>query len=111
MLQDLMKDAGFPQDAIEELLGLEERLEKEDKWNRISDMAQKIMDSLSEKDILVKTLKETESWEEELGIHRYTLDLLVLLCCWQILEGRYRERKLSMEIFTNSLRDLEFKRK
>ena len=44
MLQDLMKDAGFPQDAIEELLGLEERLEKEDKWNRISDMAQKIMD-------------------------------------------------------------------
>lgn len=111
MLQDLMKDAGFPQDAIEELLGLEERLEKEDKWNRISDMAQKIMDSLSDKDILVKTLKETESWEEELGIHRYTLDLLVLLCCWQILEGRYRERNLSMEIFTNSLRDLEFKRK
>ena len=111
MLQDLMKEAEVPQEAIEKLLGFKERLEKEDKWNRILDMAQKIMDSLSEKDILVRSLKETESWEEELGIHRYTLDLLVLLCCWQILEGRYRDRKLSMEIFRNSLRDMGFKRK
>lgn len=101
-----MREAGFAQDAMDEMLLLKSRLEKGKKWSRIQDLAQKIMEILPEEEEFQKMLREAEAWEEELGIHKYTLDLLVLICCWKILGERYEERGLPMDIFRDAVRDL-----
>lgn len=111
MMMDMMREAGFTQDAAEELSVFRKRLEKEGNWNRIQGMADRIMEMELKEEVLEQMLRQVESWEEELGIHKYTLDLMVLLCCWEILRGRYEERKYPMEIFRDSLRDLGTKMK
>lgn len=110
-MRELMRDAGFTHDAAEELLALRKQLEDEGTWDRIREMADRIMEELPKEERLRQMLQEAESWEIELGVHRYTLDLLVLLCCWGILRERYRERNYPMEIFGNSFRDLGTKLK
>lgn len=111
MMQDLMSEAGFTPDAAKELLALRDRLEKEGNWSRIPALANQIMELSPGEEILGNMLRDAEAWERELGIHRYTLDLLVLLCCWGILRDRYEERKYPMEIFRDSFRDLGTKMK
>lgn len=106
-----MREAGFTHDAAEELLALRKQLEAEGTWDRIREMADRIMEELPKEERLRQILQEAESWEKELGVHRYTLDLLVLLCCWGVLRERYRERNYPMEIFRNSFRDLGTKLK
>lgn len=108
-MQDLMKKADFPQDAAEEMLALIERLKKTGNWKKIQELSQKIMEELPREEGMREMLSKAESWEDELDVHKYTMDLLVLLCCWKILEGRYLERKYPMDIFRNSVRDLSFK--
>lgn len=67
------------------------------------------MQELPDEKTLGEKLQQAESWEQELGVHKYTLDLLVLLCCWEILEKRYEEQKLPMDIFYNTLNDMRCK--
>lgn len=108
-MRELMEKAHFPEDIIEEVLERENELKQNGGWSRISDMAEVIMQELSGGKALQEKLQEVESWEKELGFHKYTLDLLVLLCCWEILESRYKEQKMPMDIFYDSLDDMRCK--
>ncbi|MBS6194175.1 MAG: DUF5596 domain-containing protein [Clostridiales bacterium] len=106
---ELMKKANFPADVVEDLAEKTEVLKKNGHWERIEGLAKEIMEELPMGDALGEKLKLAENWEEELGIHKYTLDLLLLLRCWEILEGRYEEKQLSMEIFYDTLDDMRCK--
>lgn len=108
-MEELMRKVNFPEDAVEEVLEKTEELKKNGNWERIENLAQEIMTELPVGDGLAKKLKLAESWEAETGIHKYMLDLLLLMRCWEILKGRYEEQNLSMKIFYDTLDDMRCK--
>lgn len=108
-MEELMRLADFPGDVVAEVLELRERLMKSKDWGRITDLSGEIMSRLPDSGELKCMLERAERWEEELGIHKYTLDLLVLLDCWARLRTKYQEAGLPEEIFRNSLYDMHCK--
>lgn len=108
-MEDLMRKVDFPADAVEEVLRKTEELKQSGNWKRINDLAENIMAEINNGGGVHEKLQIAEGWEEELGIHKYTLDLLVLLRCWEILRDRYEEQNLPMEIFYNCLVDMRCK--
>lgn len=101
-----MREAGFTHDAEEELLAVRKHLECAGNWDRIQKTAYRIMEELPREGKLREILQVSETWEKEMGVHRYTLELLVLICCWETLRDRYEKRGYPVEIFRNSVRDL-----
>lgn len=108
-MKRLMEEADFPIEAIEEMENHRERMQRKGSWERLEMLAQQIMERPADNPFLVETLTKAEAMEADEGIHKYTLDLLLLLNCWQILKDRYKEQGISMEIFQDTLKDLKYK--
>lgn len=108
-METLMKKARFPREAMDTLLPIISQLKERGQWETIESLAWEVMNDLSGEDILVTVLKKTEALEEEFGVHKYTLDLFMLLVCWGILEQRYEEKGLSHELFIDTLQDIRCK--
>jgi hypothetical protein len=108
-MEELMRAAEFPEDAIEETLAAERRLKNDGNWERVSNMAQKIMKELPDSEKLGEMMAEAAGWSKETEIHGYMLDMLVLLQCWKILKERYEEKNLPMQLFWDSLMDMKYK--
>jgi len=62
-------------------------------------------ESVLERDV-VSQVKEKA---EELGVHRFTLALYVLLRAAEILYEKYREKNIDEQIFWNSIMDIKYK--
>ncbi|NCB92632.1 MAG: hypothetical protein EOM40_08715 [Clostridia bacterium] len=111
-LRELMKKAELPEDAVEALEASIDLLEKAKLWGKVTAMSRKIMEELPDGRRLSEILKETAEWKKDGRIDtisEYTLEFLVLLGCWKILEQRYQEKGMPMEIFTASLKDMHYK--
>lgn len=108
-MENLMRKVNFPEDAIREVLVKIDRLKDNGDWKRINELAEDIMCGSCVGKNLGEKLKLAENWEEELDIHKYMLDLLVLLRCWEILKGLYEQQNMSMDIYWNSLADMRCK--
>lgn len=108
-MKELMEKAHFPADTVSEVLKKENQFKRYGYWNRITDLAGAIMRELPDEKGLAEKLAQTKEWEAELKTHRYTLDLLVLLCCWDILKVRYEEQKLPAALYDDALVDMRCK--
>lgn len=108
-MKNLMEKIQMPEEGIRQLLCARDQLEKAGKWDVIVQTAQQVMAADGELSVLRKALEETENREEILGVNRYLLDALMLLCCWEEVKVRYEKRGLPMEIYYKSLEDMKWK--
>ncbi len=108
-IEEIMHKVSFPDDAVQELLLAERCFTDRGLTETLNKTACELADLTDEK-ALGAALKEfTEHWEKELGIHRYTLECLILLECWKIARIRYTEKGISEEIFWRSCHDMTCK--
>ena len=108
-MREIMMEAGFPEDAVEDLLEKAEKLKENGKWETLVALAEETMDAYPGKNLLDEKLEKAEAMEEKTGISRYTLDMLMLLQCWKVLKKRYEEKGMSVELFDNALKDAAYK--
>lgn len=108
-MREIMMEAGFPEDAVEDLLEKAEKLKENGKWETLMALAEETMDAYPGKNLLDEKLEKAEAMEEKTGISRYTLDMLMLLQCWKVLKKRYEEKGMSVELFDNALKDAAYK--
>lgn len=106
-MHELMRMAGFPTETIEEILEYIYKLEEAGQWNKILGFAEDIMENPRTR--LGEILSQAEHMEDELGLHKYTIDILILLQCWLMLQKKYSEKGLPREIFKDSLADMRCK--
>lgn len=108
-MREIMMEAGFPADAVEDLVEKAEKLKENGTWERLMGLAEDTMAAYPEKNLLDENLKRAGDMEEETGISRYTLELFVILQGWRILKKQYEKQGMSVELFDNALRDVTYK--
>jgi len=77
-----------------------------DKYGDFADLQALLFDSsVPERDIV----SQVQTKSEELGIHRYTLALYLLLRATEPLYEKYREQDIDESIFWNTIMDIKYK--
>lgn len=103
-----MERLDFPADAQETFLSaLQTILSKPAAADRFSDLLSQY--ERSEHCPYKQMLADAVALAEPLGIHAYTVSVLLFLCLAEKLRRRYAERGLDEAIFFASLRDLRYK--
>lgn len=108
-MKDIMIEAGFPCDAVEELMAVREKLGALGSLEQVLKLAEDTMEGYPRENRLVSNLKKANGLSGETGIDGYTLELFMLLHCWEILKERYKEKGISMKIFRDTLQDMKCK--
>lgn len=111
-MEQLMRELEFPEDAIRQLLDAQQKLAQGSRGRELDEMAARLMEQAEKggcREELVKQLCCCEQMEQETGIQGYTLDLLFLLRCAEILRVNYRRKGLPDRIFLDSMMDLKWK--
>ncbi len=60
-------------------------------------------------DIIVVILEDTKKFAEKIGIHEYTMYLMLLISSSQFLLDIYKERKVDVNIFWDTMCDIKYK--
>jgi hypothetical protein len=93
------KNAGFPCEACEEINEAAKKLDENLIVNqKFEALVKKYMTDYP-CDIGSKILPDLEALDEESGVHKYTLDLIFLMACSEILHERYKAKGVSDDIF------------
>lgn len=108
-MREIMEQACFPRDAVEDLLEKEELLKEKGCWEVLMQLAEETMEGYPEKNLLNDNLKKAAEWETKTEVSRYTLELFLILRCWEIVRGKYEEKGISMEIYQDTLKDITYK--
>lgn len=108
-MREIMEQACFPRDAVEDLLEKEELLKEKGCWEVLMQLAEETMEGYPEKNLLNDNLKKAAEWERKTGVSRYTLELFLILRCWEIVRGKYEEQGISMKIYQDTLKDITYK--
>ena len=107
MLRTTMEAAGFPETITNEVMGIIENLQNKGQWDKILQISNAIMEEDG------KNIKEqlglARNLEAELGVHKYTLELLALIPCWAMTRDRYIENGISLDIYYRTVQDMRAK--
>ena len=107
MLRTTMEAAGFPETITNEVMGIIENLQNKGQWDKILQISNAIMEEDG------KNIKEqlglARNLEAELGVHKYTLELLALIPCWAMTRDRYIENGISLDIYNRTVQDMRAK--
>ncbi len=111
---DLLNKIGF---SPAEITGIElfvAKLEEKQLWTEILHLAKEVMAVHPCGNALRANLEKVEHLESESGIHKYSLDLLLIIECALLLKKDYEQKVLederySMEIFYDSMKDITCK--
>lgn len=109
IMKSLMNQIEMPEDGVENILAAREKLEREGNWGKITKLADHVMEEDGNSTVLNQALEDVEHLEDAVGVHKYTLDFLMLMCCWEEVKTRYEQAGLSMEIYYKTLEDMKWK--
>lgn len=107
MLRTTMEKAGFPVEITNEVMGIIEKLQKENQWEKILRISNEIMETDGKN--IAEQLRAARDLDGELGLPRYTLELLALIPCWAMTKDRYVEKGISLDIYDRTLTDMRAK--
>lgn len=107
-VKDLMAQLTFPSDAQKTFLDAFDTIAGDEaaasRFSRVLEQYEE-----SEHCPYGPMLDEVKAIGETLGIHEYTVSLLLFLCLAEILRCRYAERGLEEQVWHDSLMDLRYK--
>lgn len=111
-MEQLMRELQFPEDAICQLLEAQQKLAQGSRGRELEERAAGLMEQAEKgncREELAKNLSCCEQMEQETGIPGYTMDLLFLLRCAEILRENYRKKGFPDRMFLDSMMDLKWK--
>lgn len=108
-MKDLMTKIGFSEEEIQEVVEFVACLKEKNIWKDIEYLAHDIMSAHPCTGNLRKNLALAESWEEKAGVHKYSLDLVLLLQCTLLLKQDYIKKGMPLDLYYESMRDLTYK--
>ena len=110
----LMERIGFSEKEIADVETFVECLKKKGLWKQMQTFAQEIMQVHPCGTVLNRNLENAEKLESESGIHKYSLDLILILECAIILYGDFEKKNLeddkyTWDIFYDTMKDITYK--
>ena len=111
---DLLKKLGFSNDEIAKVEDFVTKLKEKQLWGTIQNLANEVMAVHPCGNTLRANLEKVERLELEAGIHKYSLDLLLIIECTLLLKKDFEKEmskndKLSREIFYDTMKDITYK--
>ena len=111
---DLLNKIDFSQAEIAGIEKIVAKLEEQNRWAKIQWLAEEVMSLHPCGSMLKRNLEKVEKMELETGIHKYSLDLLLIITCALLLKRKYEQKileddRFSMEIYYNSMKDITYK--
>lgn len=111
---DLLNKIGFSDDEISQVEAFVECLEEKQLWGDVQNLAKEVMLVHPCGTVLCKNLEKIENLEFESGIHKYSLDLLLIIECTLLLKNDYEQKSLeddkySLKIFFDTMKDITYK--
>lgn len=98
----------FPKEACDELNAVAKRLDEEPDFAAEFDRARRLF-MFPKAHSIGRYLDMIKNTAEKYGVHEYTLDLVFLMSCSELLLRRFRAKGISDEIFWESMNDLRYK--
>ena len=110
----LLEKIGFSQAEIVNIEEFVAKLEEQQCWGEILCLAKEVMSVHPCGNLLRENLEKVESWEAKTGLHKYSLDLLLIIECALLLKKDYEQKlledeRISMKIFYDSMKDITYK--
>ena len=105
--REIEKRTGFPDEAIPVLEAVAARLDNEKEFGAEFEKLRR--GYMSGKAPLWKYIRKIDKLAEKNGIHPYTLDMVYLMVCCELLHKRYIKAGLSEELFWDGVSDLKYK--
>lgn len=102
----MMRQAGFPESVIDKMKQLEQLFMEKGKTEECKRDAEELTNPAVKEQFAEKLDAVTLKWGNELGVNRRTLELYILLKCWEIVKVRYDEQGISEEIFMRTFHDM-----
>lgn len=111
---DLLTNIGFTSEEIAKVERFVEQLKAKQIWDTVQKLAFEVMSVHPCGTTLRTNLEHVEQLETEAGIHKYSLDLLLLIECTLILKKDFEKKaledsKYSLEIFYETMKDITYK--
>ncbi len=104
-LVNLMKKIEFPEEAEGVFLELYQRIVKD---SAFTERMKELVHLFMEKEY-GKAFEDTDRLAEDMGIHEYTMSMLLLLLCTEPLYGHYQGKGLPEQLFLDTMKDLTYK--
>ena len=111
---NLLNRIGFGEDEISQIEVFVKRLEEKQLWEVVQNLAKEVMSVHPCGTVLNQNLAKVETLEKESGIHKYSLDLLLIIECTLLLKNDYEQKFLedgryTLEIFYETMKDITYK--
>lgn len=111
---DLLNKIGFTSIEIAKVEAFVEQLEEKNLWDTMQKLAFEVMSVHPCGNALRTNLEKVEKLELEAGIHRYSLDLLLIIECALILKEDFEKKtledsKYTLEIYYDTMKDITYK--
>lgn len=111
---NLLCHIDFSKEEVSEVEGFVAKLKQKYLWEEIQQLAEEVMSVHPCGETLRMNLEKVEKLESEAGIHKYSLDLLLIIECALIFKRDFEEKvtqddRLSMDIFYDSMKDITYK--
>ena len=105
--KEIEKRTQFPEEAIPVLEQVAERLDSDKKFGAKFEVLRK--GYMYGRGRLGNYTKKLEKLAEKYDIHPYTLEMVFLMVCCELLHKRYRRKGISEEIYWDGVCDLKYK--
>jgi len=111
---DLLNKIEFTEAEIAEVEAFVEQLEEKQLWDMVQSLSFEVMSVHPCGNTLRANLEKVEKLELEAGLHKYSLDLLLIIECALLLKKDFEkkaleDRKYSLEIFYDTMKDITYK--
>ena len=110
----LLNKIGFTSIEIAKVEAFVEQLEEKNLWDSMQKLAFEVMSVHPCGNALRTNLEMVEKLELEAGIHRYSLDLLLIIECALVLKKDFEKKaledcKYTLEIYYDTMKDITYK--